>query len=565
MRTSLILTIVCFALLSVASFVLACSGFTRTSIEDISRYELLVAATVVDVDDRGINAVLKVDRYFKGSGDEYLVVMRHPPALHYVSEIRNYKTGCLYDGIAGHQWQVGSYGYFPLTAGEDGTYRDDDNYDGISAHYIPQDAFVEYYSDNAGEHGEYVTLPQDEFEALLLQLSEQDQTTTPESNPYPLMRFLNVTTESGLRYRFNPDRSVTWLDPAEYPIAISNDGSHVMFRLDDDELGFQYLDLVKKPFKWSYGLLHAITGLFGQFSPDSSYVAVQERERMIIYLIIRSISEPEDPAYRSSMSMKKVASFDTVWPTTAQKAPLVWSANNRVLAYQDAYGIWVWDLFDKVEPRLVVPIDDSHVLLDLSSTGRFLRYACDGYWTLLDLRTGETWKDTLVSPDESRLIHLQANLAAEDSRHAGVVDRKKQCPAADSSCPVTISAIKPNFMFWFEPGFIGLVSSNQVTGYPWRYSLSSICCRGKINGYDLPTIAAFAFDASYNLPVFAFDGTMIGIDLWSASLFEAIDLSEHLDSPIVDLEWGQPIFYERQSPRYQSHVLVNSPPRITRG
>lgn len=563
MRTWPIVTIICFALLSHALPVVACSGFTHSSIEDITRYELIVAATVVEVDDRGINAILKVERYFKGSGDEYLAVMRHPPALHYAGKVRRYETGCLYAGEAGHQWQLGSYGYFPLSVSENGTYRDDTNYDGISAHYIPQDSFVKYYSYKAGDYGDYVTLPQDEFEALLLQLSEQDKTTKPQNNPYPLMRFLNITTESGLKYRLNPDRSVTWLNPAEYPIAISHDGSHVMFHLDENELGFQYLAQKKKPFKWSYGWLHTKPGLFGQFSPDSSYVAVQEKERITLYQML-SNSYSEGPGFGHSLHMDKLASFETVWLNTEQKAPLVWSANSRVLAYQDVEGIWIWDLSDKVEPRLVVPDDDSHALLNLSLTGRFLRYACDEYWILLDLHTGESWKDSLVSPDESRLIHFQANLTAENSRYEGVIDRKKSCAASDPSCPVTIEVIRPNFMFWFEPGFIGLVSANQVTSFPWRYSLSNICCRGNVNGYDLPTITAFAFDASYNLPVFAFSGTKIGIDLWSAGLFEALDLSEHLDSPIVDLEWGQPVFHERQSPRYQNHVLVNSRPRIMR-
>ena len=461
MRTQLILTIACVALLSFASPIFACSGFTRTSIEDIPRFELLVAATVVDVDDRGINAVLKVDRYFKGSGDEYLAVMRHPPALHYAGEVRRYETGCLYAGISGHQWQLGSYGYFPLSPNQDGTYRDDDNYDGISAHYIPQESSVRFYSNSAGEHGDYVTLPQDEFEALLLQLTEQDQTKAFRPSPYPLMRFLNITTESGRRYRLNPDRSVTWLNPAKYPIAVSNDGSHVMFRLDEDQLGFQYLAQNKKPFKWSYGWLHAKPGLYGQFSPDSNYVAVQEKQHVTIYLM-RSISGSEGPGFGHSMSMKKVASLDTVWLTAEQKAQLVWSANSRVLAFQDARGIWIWDLFDKEEPRLMVPADDSHVLLDLSSTGRFLRFACDGFWTLLDMHTGESWTDTLVSPDESRLIHFHANLQADESRYAGVVDRKKLCTASDPGCPVTIKVIRPRYMFWFEPGYIGLVSSNQV-------------------------------------------------------------------------------------------------------
>ena len=180
--------------------------------------------------------------------------------------------------------QIDDFRYLGLSANGNGTYS-------IRSVYSPKGGIVEFYSENEGN----VTLLVDEFDALLLELSGQSEPTKPRSNPNPLMRFLNITTESGERYRLNPDRSVTRLDPAKYPFAISNDGTHVMFHLDDGELGFQYLVLSKKPIvPWhnpegsgvpaagrsssggeftSEGWLHAVNGLFGTFSPDSNLVA----------------------------------------------------------------------------------------------------------------------------------------------------------------------------------------------------------------------------------------------------------------------------------------------------
>ena len=204
MRGLLFIVFLTSALFSLGSTVIACGGYVVTSIENAAQHELFVAAEVVDVDDVGINAILKVDRYFKGTGSEYLTVMRFPPSLQVAGQIRRYHTSCLYSGrLLGFKWQKGSYGYFPLSPNHNGTYRDHWTV-ATSAHYVPSDGSVEYYSDNEGDRGGNATLPVDEFESHLLRVSEQDHTIEPQSNTYPLMRFLNITIESGARYRLNP-------------------------------------------------------------------------------------------------------------------------------------------------------------------------------------------------------------------------------------------------------------------------------------------------------------------------------------------------------------------------
>ena len=58
--------------------------------------------------------------------------------------------------------------------------------------------------------------------------------------------------------------------------------------------------------------------------------------------------------------------------------------------------------------------------------------------------------------------------------------------------------------------------------------------------------------ACYDLPATAYNDYQIrigfDIDIDKApdedSQYAPINLRRHLDSPIVDLEWGQPIFYE---------------------
>ena len=552
----------------------ACTGPYTPPFESIARYDLIVAATVMDVDDVGIGTILKVDRYFKGAGGEYLAVMPYPPALQYAGYIRRYDTGCLYAArteASWNGWQKHDFGYVGLMARGDGTYK-------RSPFYSPHDAMVEFYSVNAGDYGDMVTLSVADFEQLLLEIGEQTETTEPQSNPYPLMRFLNITTATGQRYRLNPDRSLTWLDPERYPIAISNDGSHVMFRLDDNELAFQYLSLVKKPFdplrhalgsaapvggralsggQMSFAdWLHPVPGRYAQFSPNSDAVVVQEETRLRIYFFVAVPIQGAAVGFAHNMQLWESASADFNWPGTAERLPLAWSGDSKSIAFQDSRGAWLWNIFDEAGPQLVLEADADQELLDLSHSGRYLRYGARASWTLLDVQSGETWQNTLISPDESRLIQIRDEFANEEARSSHIYGTYQACNAPLSRCPLTIVAAPPRFIFWNEPGFVGLVFETRLENFPWKHSHSHLlachcCCPGTISSSELPPVAAFAFDPTYMQPAFAYEETRIGFKLRSLSLnYDRVDLSEYLDSPIVDLEWGQPIFY-RESPHQE--------------
>lgn len=565
MRNSAIVLCLFWALISFVTPAFACGGYYPTSIEYAATSYAFVKAEVVAVDEIDINAILKVDRYLRGSGAEYIVIMRHPPALQHAAE-RRYDFGCLYSGRTPPYWQKGSHGYFPLSLNSDGTYRDHVNV-ATSAHYIPENGYVEFFSDNEDEYDGNAILPVEEFESLVLQLSGQGQSKAPRSNPYPLMRFLNITTELGERYRLNPDRSVTWLDAAKYPIAISNDGSHVLFRLDDGELGFQYLAQLKKPFSpWlnalgsaapagglalsdgrysSHGWLHPKPGLFGTFSPDSNFVAVQEESRLTIYLFY-SVSIPDAAVgngYR--MAMKEITSYGVDWLNSDERAPMVWSADSSSIAFQDSKGIWLHDIYEQSEASLILANETDRTLLDISANGRYIRYGSHASWTLRDVKTGEIWKNTLISPDESRLVHIEVG---EDSRRSGVVEQRKICGVPLLNCPLVVRSAEPVYIFWHEPGFVGLATSTYVESYPWNLSLENFCCccDGRLRGSALPSISSFAFDHSYRQVAFSYANTRIGLSLSKYDDFDSIDLSEYLDSPIVNLEWGQPVFYARQ-------------------
>ena len=105
----------------------------------------------------------------------------------------------------------------------------------------------------------------------------------------------------------------------------------------------------------------------------------------------------------------------------------------------------------------------------------------------------------------------------------------------------------PQDFIWQAPDFLGLVYRDAFQSIRWSFALRPTHCHlATCRGVrELPPINAVAYDPRYEQPAFAFDETKIGFKLGEHEGFvDSIDLSEHLDSPIVDLEWGQPIFYE---------------------
>lgn len=560
---SAVCLIVTFAILqfSPAS---ACGGGSPFLIDALYDVDIIVEATALDVDERGYSAILHVSRYFKGQAGEYLTVMRFPPTLETAAAVRDYSTGCLYSGN-GREWANGDSGYFGLRSNGDGTYSDTAS--GNVAHFIPSDDRIEFYDFDPQTDSQWhsETLPIAEFENLLLEYGETESTLQPISNPYPLMRFLNITTESGQRYQLNPDRSITPLDPETSPIAISNDGSHVAFRIDDERIGFQYLWLERMPFFEDItndgGWLIPQPGQSVQFSPDSNFVAVKNDAEITIYMF----DNYENGGYGQRMTMQTVAQTDISQPL--EETPIVWSADSTTFAYQDGDGIWIWDIFEDGEPVLAITnvLDDS-ILLDISVSGRYVRYGQSDVWELLDTQSNVSYHNAIATPDESNLIYIQP----EFPEGTPDVDRRdnRQCEAPLSqNCPIYISfplnldGTGPD-IFWYKYDQIALLGCGEdrcyVSSYPWRLAIG--------NSYNLEIqltdplllVDAFDYDLIYDQPVVSVAGSILEFGFYPSyereepsdpvPNLDQLDLSNMLDSPIVDLEWGLPIFYDHNHP-----------------
>ncbi len=548
--------ICCFiVLLSVTNIpkTVACGGGGPFVVQNFDDSNLIVHAYVVEVDDRGYNAILQTDYYFKGQNNKYLAIDRFSPALEVVSAVRGYDTSCTYSGY-GQKWVAGSEGYFALLDNGNGTYTDDAGLGVDIPHFFVKSGIVEFYSFDTNKGTQSLSLPVDEFEALLLKYGGKSKPDEPIPSAYPLKRFLTITTQSGQKYQLNPDRSVLPLDLKTYPLAISNDGSHVVFKLDDERLGFQYLSLEPKTGEHGEGgWLIAQVGKAALFSPDSNFVAVQEATKLTVYMF----DNYEHNGYGQAMTMTAIAHQNALWLSDNIKMPMIWSADSTSIAYQDKQGIWVWDIFENSEPKLIVKNTGKMELLDLSNSGRYVRYKLIEQWFLLDTQTGQTFENAITTPNESNLIYIQPEYpegTSDINRNGG---RTCHVPLSQS-CPIYIlGSINIDF-FWYKYDQIAFLSCGEeicrISTDTWQLSIGNTYNYKTQLDIQIPLVSAFDYDITYDQPVVAIKDYTLEFGFYSDYLrdesidqsldIDTVDLSKQLDSPITQLEWGQPIFYE---------------------
>ena len=391
LRLKSLLFVLLFSDVVSTSVSLACQGPYPFDFADISEMDVWARATVLDVDDRGFSAILKVHEYYKGEGPELLAVVRYPVGLETARRIRGYPTAhCLYAG-GGTRLIHNKTGYYGLKSNGDGTFTD-----ALwnAAHYFFIDGEMdgEYYVDDPDGPMEEIVLTESEFVTSLLEVGERYAAVEPdqsEESRRPLMRYLLVTLEDGTRLHVNPDRSVTVFDEDD-PIAISPDGAHTIYREGDSTLVFNYIwgegfmqddfrDQIKQP------------GQLAEFAPDSNLVAVWDESHIAVY-IYRDRGAPGindwGPLWYPGMAIEQAAVADLLLEDSMDLV-VRWSANSSTVVWQDASGIWRWNLFEDAAPKNVPGAGDAEAnpLVDLSRSGRYVSFRDGGAIRVYDSYT----------------------------------------------------------------------------------------------------------------------------------------------------------------------------------
>ena len=516
-------------LLLIAAFspllTMACSGYPYFGVDDLPTMELLVRATVIDADDRGYNAVIQVEEYYKGEGPRLLTVARYNVGLETGRGVRGYDTGCLYTG-RGHEWRPGSTGYFGLYRSLFQTYSD---YYSGSAHFYVWDGQITYQEGAtegyALEWDAPKTISEEDFIAKLLEAGGRDAPVAPIVDGvvrYPLMRYLMITTENGTRYQVNPDRTVIPV-LEDSAIAISPDDSHVVVRADESTLAFYYV--------WDKGYtqevidrLIQLPGRDVRFSNDSHMVAVWDESQLSVYMY-RNKGRGNQGDWGAGMQLEFIAST-TLDNANGGSAIVQWSADNSTIAWQDDSGIWRWDLYEDAERGKVADgdeIEDAQ-LLDLSASGRYVRYGTGGGWTLFDSAAQETYANALATPGDRHLIFVNNWATQMDNWR----ETDKCAPPLRKNCAVYVGIgdTETITVFPYQMELLGLVGCGSycyVVGTSWHPAINSSetgYSGGRYIGTSIADLRQIAYDPTYDQPAVLRGNYQIEFEFYPRGYFD---------------------------------------------
>ena len=545
---------------------LACQGPFPYDFAHIPEMDLWVRATVMDVDDRGFSAILKVHEYYKGEGPEWLAVVRYPVGLQTARRVRGYPTApCLYAGY-GTRLIHGREGYYGLTSNGDGMFTDL-LYNAAHYFFIAGEMDGDYYVDDPDGYMDEIVLSEAEFVAHLLEVGEQDEAVNPihsEESKRPLMRYLLVTLEDGALLRVNPDRSVSMLGD-EDPIAISPDGAHTIYREGSDTLAFNYI-WGKQYMAEEFRDQISVPGKHAVYSPDSNLAAVWDDHHLAIY-IYRDRGVPRNTDWSSGwypgMAIEQVAVID-IQIKESKDLLLSWSANSSTVVWQDTRGIWRWNVFEEAAPKMAPGVRDveANRLVDVSRSGRYVSYRNGGEIRVYDSQTDALYDNAWVAPNESYVnVDISSNEIEADERPyiACRAPMDENCANPPLNPDRSKVSEFPYLMELVGGVICGEINGCDVYGTSWHPSTiltSAGYSGGRVISTILRDVRQIAYDPFYEQPAVLRGDYQIEFDFFHSGLFtghfgsvdltkmDYVNLEDLVDSPIASIEWGQPVFYD---------------------
>lgn len=535
----------------------ACS-IPQFTVDYLSSADVIIYAKVIEVDESSLNAILSVERYFKGGGSQYLPVVTQSPGEIAANRHREYSLGgCA--GVGGRSWLLGEEGYFALERRDNGAF---DNHVGNGSvgtiDFSEFERTVQFKRTDDTQSNGYreENLPVADFERLIVELGGGTEVSLPDVNSrYPLRRFLDITTEAGTRYRLNPDASITQLDPRLDPIAISPDGTHKAFRLDETTLAFStYVRFPNsKSFTFDgqeFQLYYEVAGRSLHFSPDSNFVSVWDENQLTIYMF-NNFTMYYDGRL---MGLFSIGKLDLQAESADDLSLAAWSGDSTTLVYRDGAGLWRWNIYHDAAPTLLLPPEalTAFSLLEVSSSGRYVRYGENHQWMLLDTETGEVRQNALITPNEGNLIYL--NVEPPNEFQLDIPYEYNCAIPLTETCPYYIQHQDLQHMFWYRNNQLVMVGCSQDECMWRELSWNRAINRSGANQQDSQGfIRDLAYDDQFDTLAIVRSNDLLevtmpsGRDIYYLCCREddryVLDLTGQLDSPIARIAWGQPIFY----------------------
>jgi hypothetical protein len=550
-----------FFFLLPTSAVMACSGGGEPALSEILNRDIFVEATILEVDNVGQNAILRVERYLKGVGTAYLAVVNYTNGFHAVDQ-RGYDKGCNY-GVNYPLFRVGQRGFYGLSSLGDGSYSNAYGYSSVS--FPIQDGQISLpIHDEAGYRIETLTIQ--EFEERVHEILGQSHEFIPNSydnqQEYPLLRPLYLTTESGRRYVMEVDRQIREIDLSNEAFIISPDGAHHAYYLDENTITFGYCShwgcSLERTFYSESIEVPRIPAQALAFSPNSNYVATWNESSLGLYLFDNQTGS----MYGRQMEVVWLSNHDFRGNLNSGARLVSWSGDSSTLVFVDDVGIWRWHIYSMAEPEFLIPAaslvsaDETMIFeqiefLELSQSGRYLRYGNGSNWRLVDVVSGESFANAVVTPDESNFIYVNSGLPDLGQ------ERSNCTPPFHQSCPFTISHEgKLIEIAWRRDDYVSFYFCDEASSdcesvsFVWAWDRPSYGYNGWSWGW-IDDIEFGDFDENFLYAIQQGDYRLElhydGLNRQETYHPEHYDLSAQLDSPVIYLEWGQAIFYEERS------------------
>ncbi len=418
---SLLTLIAGWAFFQSAGVVHACSGGAPLTLQQLlDRSDYVVQASVVETDEAGQNAILRVESYLAGGvGPEHMLFTRnHPFRTEYLLSGHSFGGDCLF---LAQELAPADRFYAFVERQEDGSYSVIQNLHEFYLLRFPQaDSLATVYWDRSSEPGVPTPEPgvpqrisEAQFRAIIQQASGESPTPPDSTSPYPLKAPLAVTTSDGT-YMLPVD----WGNPGPLPTAWDD---HPLYNYGfsgalscADEVG----DVQVSPNDLIMAVASGDTVCFsggervdGQavlFSTTSDAAAVWNGCQIDIYTL----------GYTRLLQVlfeyERVASVALEANDCSAFQAAAWSADGRLLAFTDDRGVMLWDVFTAGSlPELLIA-DATLMPQFFSPQGRYLNLANGAQRSYLDLVSGEMLPDGLFSADERVLARFATDNIPSD-------------------------------------------------------------------------------------------------------------------------------------------------------
>jgi hypothetical protein len=587
------------------SVVQACSGgfYSPTTLqEEVEASDVVVKATVVEVDDYGQNALLHIDEYLAGTpAGEFLLYYQTDPALTR-SLMRYEDERCIY---LHYDYRPGLTGYFFLVRQPNGTYS-------IPAHppigeleyplpFNPQPIYVFspetpeatiYLEPPSLDDSNEVVVTETEFRVNVDSITDAAPQLPDKRLPFPRKTPLKITTSNGTNYLFPVDGG----EPVPMPRdslkerfgVVSDNYSTCKFypciSLSPDEVSVAMwrdsgLCLTDTTEMFANAGCY-YTGIEAQaflFAPTSDKVLIWNKNQLIVYriaqydfrvnpfysfnLVDRISTADAAPALWCSLRSDCVPDFATF---TNYYGQAVWCPDGGCFAYNDASGISVVNLSNSDFHTLVIErndVDEQLEPLYFSPSGRYLVYRRDSALMTIDLLNNVPFREKgipaagVFAPDESLM------LVRGDMEGNAVIFQCYLPYASYNNCPTypslfhgyKVSVIRE--VHWINPVkylVIGCQNETEAScevyyGHPADYTSHLFLADDLYSGgftlvyeshENLIAIAAKPATIFINTAVNPFGGSGL-----RKNNLVSYDLQQYLDSDIASIEWMPSLFF----------------------